>query len=166
MPRKSKKLASALNEEDKKDMTEIVAEVNEPIKMVVEETGNNDVEVVSCEECGKDISIETEDIPYDQDIPIYLVMEYENLRKKNPCCIIPYLYSKDVEWAMRAKGSTILKIEYKLAEFSSPIFYQALKNSFLSKYNDDETIDEDNIKRDERYISFCKDVVKNIKEIH
>lgn len=153
MPR-AKKVATAVNEEV----------VKEPITISVEETGKNDVEVVSCEGCGKDIKIETEDIPYDQDIPIYLVMEYETLRKKNPCCIIPYLYSKDVEWALKPKGSTILKIEYKTAEFSSPLFYQALKNSFLTKYNDDDTIDEDNIKQDERYISFCKDVVKIIKE--
>lgn len=163
MPRKSKKLTSALNDEENKVLTEIKVELNEPIKLSVEETGNNNVEVVSCEECGKDIKIEAEEIPYDTQIPIYLVLEYETLRKKNPSTIIPYLYAKDVEWAMKPRGSTILKIEYKLAEFSSPIFYQALRNSFLSKYEDEE-IDENNIKQDERYISFCKDVVKKINQ--
>jgi hypothetical protein len=129
-------------------------------------TDNIQVEITECEGCGKDIGLETETIHHDTDLPVFMVKEFKTKRATNPITLMPYLYAKDVEWALKASGSTILRVEYELTKFASNTFYQAIKNSFLSKYEDeDEHFDgTTDFKNDERWLLFCKQTIKDFKQ--
>lgn len=67
-----------------------------------------------------------------KEMPIYVVNEYATKRTLKSTTTIPYIYEKDVRWAMKAKGSTILKVSYELALSNSPLFLQAIKCSYFN----------------------------------
>lgn len=68
----------------------------------------------------------------EEEIPIYIVNEYQTKRSTKPITTLPFIYEKDIRWALKPRGSTILKINYELVKTADPLFYQALNASYLN----------------------------------
>lgn len=65
-----------------------------------------------------------------EEIPIYIINEYATKRSTKPMSVFPFVYEKDIRWALRPKGCTILKINYSLVRVNDPIFFQAIKATY------------------------------------
>ena len=65
-----------------------------------------------------------------KEIPIYVIYEYATKRSLKPITTMAYIYERDTRWALKPKGSTILKICYELVDIKSALFFQAIKNSY------------------------------------
>ena len=121
-------------------------------------------ETNKCNICGEEMET-TESIHADTRIPIFFVKEFKTRRSTQCITKMPYLYGKDTLWAMDAKGSTVLRIEYEPVKFCSPEFYSALSNSFLAKYNEClEDLEPSAYKDTPYWAEWCKKVISDYKE--